>query len=115
MTDRKTRKQKSYSPIYNGLTEALGELKPDSTPLYMYDRNGKLEKVDKFYTKSYRQGVDERGLYKNDFRPYLTDDWNEACRNQKKGLGFKTNVELEEIRNRTTIDMFICDEVKKNA
>jgi hypothetical protein len=115
MTERKTRKQKSYAPIRNGLTEALGELNPEVTPLYMYDRNGKLEKVDKFYTKSYRQDVDERELYKKDFRPYLTDDWNEACRNLKKGFGFKTNAELEEIRNRTTVDMFLCYEEKKNA
>ena len=115
MTKRETRKQKSYSPIINGLTESLGELKPDPMPLYKYDRNGNYYKIDEFYTKSYRQNVDERVLHIRDFRPYLTDDWNEACRNQRKGFGFKTDAELEELKNRLTVDMFICDEEIKNA
>jgi len=96
MTDRKTRLTKSYAPIKNGLTILLDDVKPDPVPLKRYDkRSGKMLTVDNFYTKQNKQDIDPRFLSVRDFRGYTTDDWNEACANQRRGLKFKTNAELE--------------------
>jgi len=111
-TVRFTRMVKSYAPIVNGLTELLGIDKPDNQPTYVFCKEtGKLLKCDEFYVKKYHQDIDPKLLDQKSFRHINKKIWDEKVRNQRKGLGWKSDYELQ--NPPATIEKFIDDEVKK--
>jgi hypothetical protein len=93
---RDTRMVKSYAPIVNGLTELFEIDKPDRTPVLIFcEETRKYYHSDEFYVKKYRQHKDPKKLYLNDFRHITKEIWDQRVRNQRKGLGWKSDYELE--------------------
>lgn len=107
---RVTRLVKSYAPVKNALTEALGIDKVQQAPVMVYcDVKKQFLHADEFYVKKYRQEKDPRSLYLNDYRHISKEVWDQRVANQKKGLGWKSDEELME--SSSTIEQFLSDEV----
>jgi hypothetical protein len=108
-TERKTRLVKSYAPIVNPLTELLGiSKKPENKPVLIYCKvSKKYLQADEFYTKQYRQDTDPRSLNIDDFRSVCKEVWDQQVKNQRAGLGWKSDAELEEEKNKSTLENFI--------
>lgn len=92
---RVTRLVKSYAPIRNALTEILGIDKVQQQPLMVYCSYKKQYlPADEFYTKKYRQEIDSRTFSNQDFRHISKEIWDQKVKNQRKGLGWKTDQEV---------------------
>lgn len=93
---RSTRMVKSYAPIVNGLTKILEIDKVDKTPVYVYCKETyRFYPADEFYVRNYHQNYDPKTLNVKDFRHICKSVWDQKVRNQKNGLGWKSDRELE--------------------
>jgi len=109
---RNTRMVKSYAPVVNALTELLEIDKPERTVVWIFCKETrKFYKSDEFYVKKHRQDEDPKELYINDFRHVNKEIWDQKVRNQRKGLGWKSDYEVE--NPPSTIESFF-DEVNHN-
>ena len=89
---RFTRMVKSYAPIKNGLTEALGISGPDNQPIRKFCKEKrKYYNSDEFYVNEGLQHKDPRTLSSKNFRGVCKEIWDQRVRNQKKGLGWKSD------------------------
>lgn len=104
------RKRKTYESIENGLTELLGINEPEKELLKYDKRSRSWLEAGEFYTHPYTQNKDSNALDIRDFRDYTRNDWNEACYNQRLGLGFKTNEELLEIWKAPNLEEFLKED-----
>ncbi|QMP83869.1 MAG: hypothetical protein [Caudoviricetes sp.] len=106
---RVTRLVKSYAPVKNALTVALGIDKVQQTPIMVYcEVKKQLLPADEFYVKKYRQEKDPKNLYLNDYRHISKEIWDQRVANQRKGLGWKSDEELLESNN--NIEQFLSEE-----
>ena len=104
---RNTRMVKSYAPIVNGLTELLGLDRIVNKPLYVQDSiTKKYHLADEFYVKKHTQDKDPRGLGSNNFRHICKELWDQKVKNQRNGLGWRTD---DEILNSASITDFLKD------
>jgi hypothetical protein len=86
---------KLYTPVKNGLTEAFGIDGKDNQPVWVYcKQTKKYYHSDDFYVKKYRQDEDPRNLTNKDFRHVAKYIWDQKVKNQKNGLGWKSDEEL---------------------
>ena len=103
---RFTRMVKSYAPVKNGLTELLGIDGPDRQPTWVFCKEKrKYYRSDEFYVKKYRQDYDSKYLSPRDFRHICKEVWDQKVRNQKNGLGWKSDEQLFE--ESSTLESFI--------
>ena len=103
---RRTRLVKSYAPIKNSLTEFLGIDKVESAPLKIKcSYSGKFFDADEFYVKKDRQLDDPRTFNQKDFRHIAKEFWDQKVRNQRNGLGWKTDEEV--LNSPTDLSNFI--------
>jgi len=106
---RTTRMVKSYAPIVNGLTVALGIDKIETTPLYIQDKITKeFYPSDEFYVGKHHQDVDPRFLGQKSFRHINKELWDQRVKNYRNGFGWKTDEEL--LNPPATIENFLMGE-----
>jgi hypothetical protein len=107
---------KSYAPTVNALTVLLEIDKPEKTPLMVYCKvTNKFYPSDEFYVKKYNQDTDPRYLNRNSFRHITKEIWDQRVRNQRNGLGWISDYELENPPPPpATIESFF-DEANENA
>ena len=103
---RTTRLVKSYAPIDNALTRMLDLHRAENKPLKVYCRESRqFLNSDEFYVNKYLQEVDPRALHIKNFRHICKEVWDQKVRNNRKGLGWKSDRELEE--NGNTLECFL--------
>jgi hypothetical protein len=95
-TARVTRMTKSYAPIKNGLTEALGiDTQRQNIPISCYCKVTKQwYSSDDFYIKKYYQQEDPKVLWRDDFRHVSKIIWDSRNENQKNGVGWISDYEI---------------------
>lgn len=103
---RFTRLVKSYAPIVNSLTVELGIDKIETKPLKIYCKEKKqFLNSDEFYVKKYHQDKDPRTLGAGNFRHISKEIWDQRVKNNKLGLGWKSDEEL--LIQNATLEEFI--------
>jgi hypothetical protein len=68
-----------------------------------------------YYVKENRQYIPEDALKISDFRTDCIICYDEKNINSKKGLGWKSNKEVQSSLEGNTIEQFLFEEVDKNA
>lgn len=63
--------------------------------------------LSEIYVKEYKQGEYDNDMTRDDMRNYHVDVWSQKVKNYKMFGLFKTNYELKELQNRSTIDIFL--------
>ena len=106
---RVNRLVKSYAPIRNALTYALGIDNVLQQPITVYCKYTKQYlPADEFYVKKYTQDKDPKVLSNKDFRHISKKIWDEKVKNRRAGLGWKTDEEVAASKN--TLEMFLNED-----